>query len=275
MGCGTEDRYRVLAPGQRPCRAPQCDSEPDQTHTDSASRRKRLANLLTQHASAILHNAPPNDRTDSCSAVVPQGIENKDSIPHLRHRRHTRKWRCYSPNRCSSKGESKEVHRREASCFPPNLKTGDLVLVSQRKQNKSSTRFCKDPLAIKEIRGTQLILTDIHGKQQWRNSSHVRKYWTQPGSAMPHTVVSHCFGVERVNQVQPIWICCFCCLNTIFHWERIENIDTEGQEPMWRLSSPQCLKSEENLGWINKEPFLRQTRASWVKSGAWFYDFMT
>ena len=84
MGSGTEDRYRVLAQGQRPSRALQC--EPDQTHTDSASRRKGLANLLTQHASAIPNNAPPNDRTDSCSAVVQQGIENKDSIPQ-----HTRK----------------------------------------------------------------------------------------------------------------------------------------------------------------------------------------
>ena len=54
--------------------------------------------------------------------------------------------------------------RRHAS--PRDLKEGDLVLVTRRKRNKYSTKFCKDPLAISEIRRTQLILTDIHGKQQ-------------------------------------------------------------------------------------------------------------
>ena len=86
-----------------------------------------------------------------------------------------------------AKEKAKKYTDEKRHASPRNLKTGDLVLVSQRKQNKYSTRFCKDPLDIKEIRGTQLILTDIHGKQQRRNSSHVRKYWTQPGSAMPHT----------------------------------------------------------------------------------------
>ena len=65
-----------------------------------------------------------------------------------------------------AKEKAKTYTDEKRHAFPRNLKTGDLVLVSQRKQNKSSTRFCKDPLAIKEIRGTQLILTDIHGKQQ-------------------------------------------------------------------------------------------------------------
>ena len=53
---------------------------------------------------------------------------------------------------------------------------GDLVLVTERKRNKYSTRFCKDPVTISEIRETQLILTDIHGKQQTGNSSHVRNF---------------------------------------------------------------------------------------------------
>ena len=74
----------------------------------------------------------------------------------------------------NEKAKTNTDERRHAS--PRDMKVGDLVLVTERKRNKYSTRFCKDPVTISEIRETQLILTDIHGKQQKGNSSHVRNF---------------------------------------------------------------------------------------------------
>ena len=56
------------------------------------------------------------------------------------------------------------------------LQIGDQVLVTQKRQNKYSTRFNKNPMTILKILGSQLILQDIHGQQHRRNLSHVKEY---------------------------------------------------------------------------------------------------
>ena len=65
--------------------------------------------------------------------------------------------------RAKEKAKKYTDEKRHAS--PRNLKVGDLALVTQRKQNKFTTRFRPDPMTITGIHGTQLVLMDGHGRQ--------------------------------------------------------------------------------------------------------------
>jgi hypothetical protein len=77
----------------------------------------------------------------------------------------------------SEKAKAKEYTNTETRhAKTRNLAVGDEVLVTQKRKNKYSTQFGKDPMKIIKINGSQIILEDRHGKQHRRNSSHVKKY---------------------------------------------------------------------------------------------------
>jgi hypothetical protein len=76
----------------------------------------------------------------------------------------------------SEKAKTKEYTDKTRHAKTRNLAVGDEVLVTQKRKNKYSTQFGKDPMKIIKINGSQIILEDRHGKQHRRNSSHVKKY---------------------------------------------------------------------------------------------------
>jgi hypothetical protein len=75
-----------------------------------------------------------------------------------------------------NKDSSEKAKAKEYTDKTRNLAVGDKVLVTQKRKNKYSTQFGKDPMKIIKISGSQIILEDRHGKQQKRNSSLVKKY---------------------------------------------------------------------------------------------------
>ena len=76
----------------------------------------------------------------------------------------------------SKKDKAKEYIDKTRHTKPRNLAVGDEILVTQKRKNKHSTQFGKDPMEITKINGSQIILVDHNGKQHRRNSSHVKKY---------------------------------------------------------------------------------------------------
>lgn len=78
----------------------------------------------------------------------------------------------------SEKAKAKEYIDKTRHAKSRNLEVGDEVLLTQKRKNKYSTQFGKDPMEITKINGSQIILVDHNGKQYTyrRNSSHVKKY---------------------------------------------------------------------------------------------------
>ncbi|CAB4041779.1 Transposon Tf2-9 poly, partial [Paramuricea clavata] len=93
----------------------------------------------------------------------------------------------------NEKSKAKAYTDKKRHAAERKLIVGDKVLVKQKKKNKYSTKFCKDPMTITKINGTQIVLTDLHGKQHRRNSSHVKKYWT---TSEPNNVEDEDFVAE-------------------------------------------------------------------------------
>ncbi|CAB4006610.1 Hypothetical predicted protein [Paramuricea clavata] len=93
----------------------------------------------------------------------------------------------------NEKSKAKAYTDKKRHAAERKLIVGDKVLVKQKRKNKYSTKFCKDPMTITKINGTQIVLTDLHGKQHRRNSSHVKKYWT---TSEPNNVEDEDFVAE-------------------------------------------------------------------------------
>ena len=74
------------------------------------------------------------------------------------------------------KKKAKEYSDAKRKAAPRDLKVGEQVLVVQKRKDKYSTRFGKDPMTIKKINGNQIVMQDIHGRTHRRNSSLVKRY---------------------------------------------------------------------------------------------------
>ena len=65
----------------------------------------------------------------------------------------------------NEKSKAKVYTDKKRHAAERQMIVGDKVLVKQKRKNKYSTKFYKDPMTITKINGTQIVLTDRHGKQ--------------------------------------------------------------------------------------------------------------